>query len=252
MISAGFDPTKLKEFHKALQESEKKAGWGLWHGVGASLGAFRRDFLRSTKVDVGKASPKGQYRGANKAPKSKSRKGIVFRWDRFPKKRSEITYGLTGRLLGRSLRDISGSFFTTSTAAFSLEHGSSIRPKEGRFLVIPMLKDGRPNTAKRRKDRAGLQVKKTWATLGGFISRHGKNYDWRVEYKGSNRIVYAFRKYKQRKRLLATDWFPIFLMIPKVKMPDDLRLYRFFDGYIPQIEKRFRRELTKVLKKRGK
>ena len=238
MIKFSFDTTEVKELQEALAYGEKAAAQGLWHGVGASLGALRREFLKATLVQLGNASPKREYKGMNPNPMSLSRRGIVFRWDRTPKRKEQV----------KAMSDVGGSFFTTSTAAESLELGSTNKPKSSRFLTIPMLQIGRPNTAKKRKDSGRLQVNRSWKDIPTFIEKHSKNYKWEIERRGSYRIMYVRRAYKQKKREMSSAWFPAFLIIRSVKMPALLDFYKFFDGFQPEIEKRFKRELSKVVK----
>ena len=236
MIQFKFDAKDLKEFQDALVHGEAIAAQGLWRGTGASLGAMRREFLKETRVRIGK-QPKHQYRGSNPNPKSRSRSSIVFRWDRFPKKEKDA----------RRTRDVRGSYFTTSTAAESLEDGRNISPKAGKWLAIPMLKEGRDNTAAKRKDTGRLQPKGNWRTLRKFREKFDGKYEWDIENHGSYRIVYVRRRYKQKKRASQAQWFPAFLMKRSVKMPDRLDFYEFYERFKPEIEMRFKRELRGIV-----
>lgn len=238
MIQFKFDAKDLKEFQDALVHGEAIAARGLWKGTGASLGALRREFLRTTRVHIGK-QPKHQYRGSNPNPKMRHAQGIRFLWDRFPKKEKDV----------KNTSQIKGSFFTTSEAAEGLEEGAAVSPKKGgKWLFIPMLKEGRDNTAVKRKDVGHLQPKRNWKTFKKFLEgTPSKKYDWEIESKGSYRIVYARKKFKQKKKNIASQWFPAFLMKRSVKLPARLGLYDFYQQFIPEIEFRFKRELTEIV-----
>ena len=241
MMSVRFDGRSLTEFGDLLKISgDKETGRALWTGTGRSLGFLRREFLRETRVHLGK-NPK-ESKGPQKSHNPKTR-GIAFRWIRTPKKKSMVTKS----------RQVNGALFTHSTAALGLEKGSPVRPKRGKYLVIPILISGQPNTANRKQGKSPMRVKPNWATFRKFKEKNGNRYEYSLKDRGTHKVVYARRRYKllksgnKSKRGKEAVWFPIFTMMRRVKMPKRLGFFEFYERHKGGVEFRFREELDKAI-----
>lgn len=230
------DMHDMEIFQKVLTYAHEDAAVGLWEGTGRALTHLRKGFLDKTRVKVGKNPKAGKGESKTHNPRTR---GIVFRWVRLPAKKSDV----------KEAKQVKGSFFTHSTAAVGLEEGPTITPKKGQWLLIPILNAGQPNTAKKSMGRDRYHVKPSWASWKDFKEKHSKNYRTMVSTKGSYKVIFAMRAYKQRARAARTVWWPMFLMIRSVKMPDDLNFYDIYQSQIPQMEAKFVDSIRKVVKK---
>jgi hypothetical protein len=241
MMSVRFNGRSLTEFGELLKlAGEKEVGRAMWTATGRSLGFLRREFLDESRVHLGK-NPK-ESKGAQKSHNPKTR-GIAFRWIRTPKKRSEVKHS----------KQVKGALFTHSTAALGLEKGSPVRPKRGKYLVIPILIPGQPNTANRKQGKSSIRVKPNWATFRKFKEKNGNRYEYELKDRGTHKVVYARRRYKllksgnKSKRGREASWFPIFTMMPRVRMPKRLGYFKSYRNNKSGVVRRFREELDKAI-----
>ena len=162
----------LAEFGELLKlGGDKEVGRALWNGTGRSLGFLRREFMQGTKVSLGKNPRESKGKQKSHNPK---RRGIAFRWVRKPEKKSQVTKS----------KQVRGALFTHSTAALGLEKGSAVTPKKGKYLVIPILIAGQPNTANRKQGKSPLAVKPNWATFKKFKEKNGNRYEYDIKNRG--------------------------------------------------------------------
>lgn len=112
-------------------------------GFGLTMGAFMRRF---DKQAFGKGKIKIRRSGA-----FKKRKGGIF----IPKRSRK--FGFTGRVHGRKrLEGKVAEVKNRSPHADAHEYGATIRPKRGRYLIIPVAGSNRNSVARAR--RAGVDI----------------------------------------------------------------------------------------------
>lgn len=227
---------QLAAIQRVLTYGERYAAEALWEGTGRALSHLRREFLKQTRVKLGKNPKSGKGESKTHNPRTR---GMVFRWVRLPLKKSQV----------RKASQIKGALFTHSTAALGLEKGPTIRPTRGQWLVIPILNAGQPNTAKKSMGRERYHVKPTWKSWKIFKEKYGDKYRTMTSDKGSYKVIFAMRRYKQRKRAARAAWWPMFLMIRSVKMPDTLNFFDIFEREQATMEGKFVDSLDKMVKK---
>lgn len=229
--------TNLDSFKRAMIEGEAIAARGLWHGTRRSLAALRRDFLKSSPVDMGgrnrKSNPKRDPAGRIRTL------GSTFRWVVEPKNPVKRQAWSSGHV--KELKTVTGSFQTASTVAESLEEGPTITTN-GAWLGIPIALEGNPNAAKRKKGQRNSRAKPSWRKTSDILKKPG--YNFKFSPQGQKMLLYAKKKKPENSRP-----FLVMLLVKKVNMKrGTLNFYGFGKKFEPEMLRRFDVELQKIVK----
>lgn len=248
MIDLQAEIQNLKSFKKAMGMSESIVARGMWHGTSASLGAYRREFIKDTPVKMksrGKANPRKLP-----PPNAASRMGMArrFRFQVKPASAPNVRFGIQQSAGVKTLQDVSGDLFTQSTAAFGLETGPTIRPDNGKWLGIPIVIPGNEN-AQSTSAGSRPRAKRSWNKVDKILKKSG--YTFAFKKKGNKRIMYAQRKAitrGKRKGTPAGRPFPVMLLTPRVKIDPQLGFLSGWERFRGEVLMRYDREIKKALR----
>jgi hypothetical protein len=230
--------TNLKSFQRAMIEGESIAAQGLWHGTRRSLGAMRREFLKTTPVALGGRNRKSNPRTDPGGPIRTL--GSTFRWVVEPKNPVKRRSWSSEHV--KSIRTVKGYFQTASKAAESLEEGSTITSK-GPWIGIPVALEGNPNTGKRKPGQRTPRAKPSWRRTSDILKQRG--YDFKFSARPGHTLLYAKKKRPKNSRP-----FLVMLLVRRVHMKrGSLNFYKFGRKFEPQVLRRFDEELRKIVRK---
>ena len=230
----------LPEFQELLDRCGTELNRAMWHGTRRSLASYRSKFL--DKASSSSGVRRGPKRNPAGTPHPKRPLGSKFRWTVHPAnpKNRRDSLHIT------SESKVKGELYTFSKASDYLENPQTIRPKR-KYLAIPMMRAGHPNTSKLRAGERRPRAKPNWMSPETAIQKNPHYEFWLVD-KGSYQLMWARRIYKQKKRDKASKPFIAFVYTPKVNMSKSfLEFYSGFDDYRPEIVDRFFDELDKGL-----
>jgi hypothetical protein len=176
--------------------------------MGGIFGSHRRTFLKRTDVKL-------------------RRLGRAFRYKVKPKDKKRKFY--------QDLGDITGEAYTTSTAALGLEKGGTIRPKRGRFLIIP-LGEALTTTGRLKKRWSPGRRPKSLVVLPDNFGVIGP----RIRNRG---LMLFWPKKVGKGRVL----IPVFRLVRSVTIKKRLGFMRTWDQLSSDRDQRFSRAMDKIV-----